>query len=243
MLQMIDTLKNIVIELFTLILNYPSTIIAVSTLGFTIYKFNKQQKINVELEKIKYLFEQNLTNYRIYIELKHKRVIKVNQCIAKAYSSVVNLVSRNRVYPDFARSTYDQILEFCNEINLGEYERNQIIGGLQIDRNTAINELRHWYDKSECIKTNNLINHLKKHLLYVRLYIAEEEFIELFAFADKLEEITVDKEALLDEERGLNIVNPTLRAKIQVDKNKLVDLNNKAIKILRNVLEIDKIKS
>lgn len=124
MFQLIDTLKNIVIENFTLVLNYSSTIIAVSTLIFTIYKFNKQQKINVELEKLKYLFEQNLTNYRIYIELKHKRVIKVNQCIAKAYSSVVNLDSRNRVYPDFVRSTYDQILEFCNEINLGEYERD-----------------------------------------------------------------------------------------------------------------------
>lgn len=242
MFQLIDTLKNIVIENFTLVLNSSSTIIAVSTLIFTIYKFNKQQKINVELEKLKYLFEQNLTNYRIYIELKHKRVIKVNQCIAKAYSSVVNLVSRNRVYPDFVRSTYDQILEFCNEINLGEYERDQIIGVLEIDRNTAINELRHWYDKSECIKANNLINHLKKHLLYVRLYITEEEFIELFAFAENLEEITMNKEALLDEERELNIINPTLRAKIQADKNELVDLNNKAIKILRNVLDIDKIK-
>ena len=62
-----------------------SIFISLCTLFFTIYKFQKQKKWNSELEKLKYTFEHNLTSYKIYIELKHKRIIKVNQYMIEEY--------------------------------------------------------------------------------------------------------------------------------------------------------------
>lgn len=200
-----------------------------------------RQKINLEFENIKYSFEHDLTNYKAYIALKHKRVLKVNQCIAKAYSSIINLVSRNRTYSDFSGRTFNQILTFLDEISLAENTKNHIIGQWTTNKTHAINELRYWYDKNCCNKTNDAINSLKKHLLYVRLYITEEEFNELFDFADKLEAISTDREFLLDVERGLNCIDSELRIKIQENKEKISISYDKVIELLRTVLKVNKI--
>lgn len=229
------------INSITIDYNFVTTITAFGTLIFSIYKFKKQKKINLDFENIKYSFEHDLTNYKAYIELKHKRILKVNQCIAKAYSSVINLASQARRYPDFSVCTFNQILDFFDEISLAENVRNHIIGQWTANRINAINELRYWYNINCCNKTNDLINCLKKHLLYLRLYITEEEFNELFDFANKLEDICIDREFLLDDERGLNRTNSELRIKIQEKKDELSYANDKAIELLRSVLKENKI--
>lgn len=136
-----DILKTI--NSITIDYNFITTITAFGTLIFSFYKFKKQKKINLDFENIKYSFEHDLTNYKAYIELKHKRILKVNQCIAKAYSSVINLASQSRRYPDFSVCTFNQILDFFDEISLAENVRNHIIGQWTANRINAINELRY----------------------------------------------------------------------------------------------------
>ena len=65
------------INSITIDYNFVTTITAFGTLIFSIYKFKKQKKINLDFENIKYSFEHDLTNYKAYIELKHKRILKV----------------------------------------------------------------------------------------------------------------------------------------------------------------------
>lgn len=216
-----------------------SIFISLCTLFFTIYKFQKQKKWNSELEKLKYTFEHNLTSYKIYIELKHKRIIKVNQYMIEAYSAVMNISSLLQTYPDFSRYTMIQISNFLDKISLGENEKDDIMGQWDLNKEYAIKEVLYWYNRYRCIKASNLVNKLKKHIFYVRIYIKEEDFESLFDFTHKLDSILIHKETLLDEIRGLSFDNHDLNLDIQSMVEEVSILNDSLVSLLRNALEID----
>ena len=216
-----------------------SIFISLCTFIFTVYKFQKQKKWNSELEKLKYTFEHNLTSYKIYIELKHKRIIKVNQCMIEAYSAVMNISSPLQTYPDFSRYTMSQISNFLDKISLGENEKDSIMSQWDLNKEYAIKEILYWYNRYRCIKASKLVNKLKKHILYVRLYIKEEDFELLFDFTHKLDSILIHKETLLDEIRGLSFDNHELNQEIQSLVKETSILNDSLISLLRNALEID----
>ena len=132
-----------------------SIFISLCTFIFTVYKFKKQKKWNSELEKLKYTFEHNLTSYKIYIELKHKRIIKVNQCMIEAYSAVMNISSPFQTYPDFSRYTMSQISNFLDKISLGENEKDGIMSQWDLNKEYAIKEVLYWYDVNDTLRMYN----------------------------------------------------------------------------------------
>ena len=89
------------------------------------------------------------------------------------------------------------------------------------------------------IKASNLVNKLKKHIFYVRIYIKEEDFESLFDFTHKLDSILIHKETLLDEIRGLSFDNHDLNLDIQSMVEEVSILNDSLVSLLRNALEID----
>ena len=216
-----------------------SIFISLCTFIFTVYKFKKQKKWNSELEKLKYTFEHNLTSYKIYIELKHKRIIKVNQCMIEAYSAVVNLSSPFQTYPDFSTYTMIQISNFLDKISLGENEKDNIMSHWDSNREYAIKEVVYWYNRYRCKKASKLVNKLKRHILYVRLYIKEDDFRSLFEFTHKLDSILIHNETLLDEIRGRSFDNHDLNRDIQSMVEEASILNDSLVSLLRNSLEID----
>lgn len=216
-----------------------SIFISLCTFIFTVYKFQKQKKWNSELEKLKYTFEHNLTSYKIYIELKHKRIIKVNQCMIEAYSAVMNISSPLQTYPDFSRYTMIQISNFLDKISLGENEKDNIMSHWDLNKEYAIKEVLYWYNRYRCEKASNLVNKLKKHILYVRLYIKEDDFGSLFEFTHKLDSILIHNETLLDEIRGRSFDNHDLNRDIQNMVEEASRLNDSLVTLLRNSLEID----
>lgn len=216
-----------------------SIFISLCTFIFTVYKFQKQKKWNSELEKLKYTFEHNLTSYKIYIELKHKRIIKVNQCMIEAYSAVMNISSPLQTYPDFSRYTMIQISNFLDKISLGENEKDNIMSHWDLNKEYAIKEVLYWYNRYRCEKASNLVNKLKKHILYVRLYIKEDDFGSLFEFTHKLDSILIHNETLLDEIRGRSFDNHDLNRDIQNMVEEASRLNDSLVPLLRNSLEID----
>ena len=68
--------------------NITGIFISVITLLFSMYKFSKQDDINKKYEDIKYINEQSLKNYSIYIENKHQRLIEVNDSLINALGYV-----------------------------------------------------------------------------------------------------------------------------------------------------------
>lgn len=80
---------------------------------------------------------------------------------------------------------------------------------------------------------------MKKHLLYVRLYIKEEDFKALFEFTLKLNSILIYKETLLDEIRGLSYDNHNLIQDIQSNLDEATVLYEELVSLLRKALEID----
>lgn len=216
-----------------------SILISICTIIFTIYKFKKQKKWNSELEKLKYSFEHNLTSYRIYIEQKHKRIIKVNQCMIQAYSFVSNIASPIQEHPDFSRYTKEEISDYLDKISLDENDKIYIINQWELNKTRALKEVVYWYNRSKCLSAYNSINKLKKHLLYVRLYIKEEDFKALFEFALKLNSILIYQETLLDEIRGLSYDNHNLIQDIQSNLDEATVLYEELVSLLRKALEID----
>lgn len=63
-------------------------IISICTFVFSIFKFYQQDKINNKYEQAKFANQQNLKNYSIYIDNKHKRLIQVNDNLVTALGHV-----------------------------------------------------------------------------------------------------------------------------------------------------------
>lgn len=76
-------------------------------------------------------------------------------------------------------------------------------------------------------------------MLYVRLYIKEEDFKALFEFTLKLNSILIYKETLLDEIRGLSYDNHNLIQDIQSNLDEATVLYEELVSLLRKALEID----
>lgn len=76
-------------------------------------------------------------------------------------------------------------------------------------------------------------------MLYVRLYIKEEDFKALFDFALKLNSILIYQETLLDEIRGLSYDNHNLIQDIQCNLDEATVLYEELVSLLRKALEID----
>lgn len=212
-------------------------IISICTFLFSIFKFYQQDKINNKYEQAKFANQQNLKNYSIYIDNKHKRLIKVTDNLVTALGHIndVSSVLQQKIYYD--KYSEGQIVKYIDELKVNDDEKNSIIRLLSTDKPAAIAKIYYWEDKIRCYEAKRLITDFRQSLLNARLYISKENYLTIDRFSvDLLDVVT------LVEDNNTNIythsnTNPEL---IRLQRENVKKINSKfddIIEIMRK--EID----
>lgn len=214
-------------------------IISICTFVFSIFKFYQQDKINNKYEQAKFANQQNLKNYSIYIDNKHKRLIQVNDNLVTALghvNDVSSVLQQKRYYDKYSVS---QIAKYVDELKVNDDEKNSIISLLTNDKSAAIEKIYYWEDKIRCYEAKRLITNFRQSLLNARLYISEENYLTIDSFSVDLLDVVI-----LVEDYNTNIYthpNPNIYPDlISLQIEKVEKINNKfddIIEIMRKELD------
>lgn len=169
--------------------NVIAILVSFGTLLFSIFKFYKQDKINSRDEQVKFANQQNLKNYSIYIENKHKRLIEVTDNMVTALGHVNDVASVFQQKIDYAKYSESQIVKYIENLNINDEEKHLIKKLLSSDKDAAIKKFYYWEDQIRCHEAKRLIAVFRQSLLNARLYIAEEHYLIIDRFVVDLFEV------------------------------------------------------
>ena len=167
-------------------------IISICTFVFSIFKFYQQDKINNKYEQARLANQQNLKNYSIYIDNKHKRLMQVADNLITALGHVNDVSSffQQKIYYD--KYSAEQIVKYIDGLKVNDDEKKSIIRLLSTDKSAAIEKIYYWEDKVRCHEAKRLITDFRQSLLNARLYISEENYLIIDRFSvDLLEVVTL----------------------------------------------------
>lgn len=211
--------------------------VSIGTFIFSIFKFYKQDKINSKYEHVKLTNQQNLKNYSIYIDNKHKRLIEVTDNMVIALGHVNDVVSVLQEKIDYAKYSDNQVVLYIENLKINDDEKSSIKKLLLTDRHAAINKIYYWEDKIRCHDAKRLIAIFRQSLLNARLYIVEENYriidkfvLDLFNVVQIVEDYSIDICTNSKEHYGI------VRSRVEKEKNINSSFDN-IIAILRKELE------
>lgn len=220
-----------------LVSNVIAILVSIGTFIFSIFKFYKQDKINSQYEQVKFTNQQNLKNYSIYIDNKHKRLIEVTDNMVTALGHVNDVVSVLQEKIDYAKYSDNQVVQYIENLKINDDEKSSIKKLLLTDRHAAINKIYYWEDKIRCHDAKRLIAIFRQSLLNARLYIVEENYriidkfiVDLFEVVQIVEDYSIDIYTNSKEHYGI--------VRLRVEKEKSINSSfDNIIAILRKELD------
>jgi hypothetical protein len=228
--------EGVYMDLKVLDNNITGIFISVITLLFSMYKFSKQDDINKKYEDIKYINEQSLKNYSIYIENKHQRLIEVNDSLINALGYVNDITCDLQEKIDYSKYSVCQLEKYVSRFNLNDDEKHSLLSLIHNDRDAAIKRMYYWEDRIRCVKAKEMVSKFRQSILNVRLYISEEHFFIIDSYAINLFEL-ID----LAEESNLQITHHyqvgNQYAKLHREKSFLSKKVNSDIKTIINIMK------
>ena len=217
--------------------NVIAIFVSFGTLLFSIFKFYKQDKINSRDEQVKFANQQNLKNYSIYIENKHKRLIEVTDNMVIALGHVNDVASVFQQKIDYAKYSESQIVKYIENLNINDEEKHLIKRLLASDKDAAIKRIYYWEDQIRCHEAKRLTAVFRQSLLNARLYIAEENYLIIDRFVVDLFEVV---QLVVDCNKGIytNSKEDYELAHLRIEKEKSINSSfDSIIAILRKELE------
>ena len=217
--------------------NVIAILVSFGTLLFSIFKFYKQDKINSRNEEVRFTNQQNLKNYSIYIENKHKRLIEVTDNMVTALGHVNDVVSVFQQKIDYAKYSESQIVKYIENLNINDEEKHFIKILLSSDKDAAIRKIYYWEDQIRCHEAKRLTAVFRQSLLNARLYIAEENYLIIDRFVvDLFEVVQLVVDYNMDISRSSKTDYELVRLRIEKEKN-INSSFDSIIAILRKELE------
>lgn len=217
--------------------NVIAILVSFGTLLFSIFKFYKQDKINSRNEEVRFTNQQNLKNYSIYIENKHKRLIEVTDNMVTALGHVNDVVSVFQQKIDYAKYSESQIVKYIENLNINDEEKHFIKRLLSSDKDAAIRKIYYWEDQIRCHEAKRLTAVFRQSLLNARLYIAEENYLIIDRFVvDLFEVVQLVVDYNMDISRSSKTDYELVRLRIEKEKN-INSSFDSIIAILRKELE------
>ena len=200
--------------------NVIAILVSFGTLLFSIFKFYKQDKINSRNEEVRFTNQQNLKNYSIYIENKHKRLIEVTDNMVTALGHVNDVVSVFQQKIDYAKYSESQIVKYIENLNINDEEKHFIKRLLSSDKDAAIRKIYYWEDQIRCHEAKRLTAVFRQSLLNARLYIAEENYLIIDRFVvDLFEVVQLVVDYNMDISRSSKTDYELVRLRIEKEKN------------------------
>ena len=217
--------------------NVIAILVSFGTLLFSIFKFYKQDKINSRNEEVRFTNQQNLKNYSIYIENKHKRLIEVTDNMVTALGHVNDVVSVFQQKIDYAKYSESQIVKYIENLNIKKKKKHFIKRLLSSDKDAAIRKIYYWEDQIRCHEAKRLTAVFRQSLLNARLYIAEENYLIIDRFVvDLFEVVQLVVDYNMDISRSSKTDYELVRLRIEKEKN-INSSFDSIIAILRKELE------
>ena len=179
--------------------------------GWTWYRFSKQNEINSNLqeqkneldkslkeyeqqlnkviEDQKYLNQKKLTDFSLYANKKHERVIDLYEKLSIAQNQVLFQDSPLRQVPTFTDYNEKDMIEFLDKFKLTRAAKNELLEGWKVNRKNGVEPIYKMMTSQENIDTNRTINELIKSELEAQLYLSCDISKKLKSYRHKLQEI------------------------------------------------------
>ena len=152
---------------------------------------NHEQQLNRLSEKQKYLNQRKLTDFSLFANKKHERVIDLYEKLSFARNQVLWRHSPLRMLPTFTDYNEDDMLEFLDEFKITRATKGNLLESWKNEPQKGVQEIRKIMYSQEDFNTEKSVAELAKSHRQAELYLSSDISRKIEGYVKILSEMQV----------------------------------------------------